>query len=80
MTTSVITTKGQLVIPAKLRKRLNLKRGTKVSIEERGKEIVIRPITPEYFDRFGGILPKKDNLLKELLTERAREREKEDKR
>ena len=36
MVTTVVTTKGQIVIPSKIRRKYNIKRGTKLYIEERG--------------------------------------------
>lgn len=80
MVKTVVTTKGQVVIPSKLRRKFNIKKGTKLVIEERGDELILRPITPEYLDKLAGILPSKGSLTKLLLEERAKDREKEDKR
>jgi AbrB family looped-hinge helix DNA binding protein len=51
-----MTIKGQVVIPAKIRQRLGLKKGSKIFVEERNGEIVLRPINREYFQRMSGIL------------------------
>ena len=75
MTTTVVTTKGQIVIPSKIRRRLNIKKGTKLYIEEKGDELVIKPVTPEYFERMAGILPTKGKLSQALLEERAKDKE-----
>ena len=80
MVKTVVTTKGQVVIPSKLRRKFNIKKGTKLVIEERGDELILRPITPEYLDKLAGTLPSKGNLTKLLLAERAKDREKEDKK
>ena len=77
MTTTVVTTKGQIVIPSKIRQRLKIKRGTKLYIEERGDELILKPVTPEYFERIAGILPTKGKLSKALLEERAKDKGKE---
>jgi len=77
MTTTIVTTKGQIVIPAKIRRRLNIKRGTRLCIEERGDELVLKAITPEYLKRVAGILGTKGQLCRALLSERARDRERE---
>lgn len=77
MTTTVVTTKGQIVIPSKIRQRLKIKRGTKLYIEERGSELILKPVTPEYFESIAGILPTKGKLTKALLEERAKDKEKE---
>ncbi len=78
MLTASVTSKGQLVIPAQLRRRYNIRKGTRLVLEERGDEIVMRPLSPEYFNQFAGILKGKGSLTQELLAERARDRERED--
>jgi len=77
MTTTIVTTKGQIVIPAKIRRRLNIKRGTKLYIEERGDELVIKAVTPGYFEKIAGVLQTKGRLSKALLEERAGDKERE---
>lgn len=77
MTTTVVTTKGQIVIPSKIRKHLNIKKGTKLYIEERDNEIIVKPVTPAYFERMAGVLKTKGRLTRALLEERAKDRERE---
>jgi AbrB family looped-hinge helix DNA binding protein len=77
MMTTVVTTKGQIVIPSKIRRHLNIKRGTKVYIEEDGQRIIIKPLNAEYFSQISGVLNTKGKLTKALLEERAKEMEKE---
>ena len=77
MTTTVVTTKGQIVIPSKIRRRLNIKRGTKLYIEEKGDELIIKPVTAAYFEKIAGILPTRGKLSKALLEERAKDKERE---
>jgi AbrB family looped-hinge helix DNA binding protein len=78
MTTTVVTTKGLVLIPSRIRRRLKLTRGTKVSIEEGNNTLVLRPVTAEYFDRIAGILPSKGKLTKMLSEERAKDRHREE--
>ncbi|MDP2915210.1 MAG: AbrB/MazE/SpoVT family DNA-binding domain-containing protein [Candidatus Aminicenantes bacterium] len=78
MTTTVVTTKGQIVIPFRIRRKLNIKKGTKLYIEEKGQEIILRPVTAAYFEKISGILPTKGKLTKALLEERARDKKKEE--
>ena len=73
--TSVVTTKGQLVIPARIRRRHGIKRGTRVCLIEHGAEIVLRPLTPEYFQKAAGILGTGGKVLKAFLEEKKKERE-----
>ncbi|OFV97054.1 MAG: hypothetical protein A3H28_11155 [Acidobacteria bacterium RIFCSPLOWO2_02_FULL_61_28] len=77
MDKSVVTAKGQIVIPVKLRRKHGIKKGTPVSIFERGTEIVLQPLTDEYIRSLRGIARTwgKRNLLKALMEEKKRERE-----
>lgn len=77
MTTATVTTKGQIVIPSKIRHRLKIKKGTKLYIEERGNELILKPVTPEYFAEIAGVLTTKGKLSKALIEERTRDKERE---
>ncbi len=74
MDKSVVTTKGQVVIPSRLRRKFGIKKGTQVSLYERDGEIVIRPITNEYIQSLAGITGTKGKLLKALMREKTKER------
>ncbi|HBR15847.1 MAG TPA: AbrB family transcriptional regulator [Candidatus Omnitrophica bacterium] len=75
MITIVVTTKGQIVIPSRIRKKLNIKKGTRLYIEEKGDALIIKPVTSEYFSRMAGVLGTKGKLTKALLEERVRDKE-----
>ena len=75
MDKSVVTVKGQVVIPSKLRRKFGIKKGTQVHLYERDGEIVIRPNTDEYIKSLAGITGTKGKLLKALLKEKEKERE-----
>jgi len=72
-----MTIKGQVVIPAKIRQRLGLKKGTKIFVEERNGEIVLRPINRGYFQRMSGIL-KGGGLTKALEQSRQQDLKREE--
>ena len=72
--TSVVTTKGQLVIPARLRRRFGIKKGTMVTFLEDDGRIIIQPVTREFIRGLRGSLPGKPSALAALLEERQRER------
>ena len=78
MVTTVVTTKGQIVIPSKVRQRHGIKKGTRLCIIEEKDDIILRPLTREYFHKMAGILQTKKSLVGELLSERAKDKEKED--
>ena len=73
--TSVVTQKGQVVIPSKWRKRLGIKNGTRVHFYEDGGELRMFPITAEMIDKNFGVLAHKGKLLKALADEKKKERE-----
>lgn len=73
------TTKGQIVIPAQLRKKYGIKRGTKIVVTDTGASIELKPITEEYLKRLQGSL-KGGSALKALLEERRKDREREDRK
>ncbi len=74
MDKTVVTVKGQVVIPYKSRRKFGIKQGTQVFIYDREGEIVIKPITDEYIRSLVGIAGTKGRLLKALKEEKAKER------
>ena len=79
MTTTTITSKGQIVIPSRIRKHLNIKPGMRFVVQEQGNKIIVEKVDKHYFDQFIGIL-KGTNATEELLKERRREQKREDKK
>ena len=77
MITTVMTSGGQVVIPTKIRRKLNIKKGTRLSVEEKSDEIILKPIKSESFGKIPGILPTKGKLSRMLLEERQKDKEKE---
>ncbi len=71
--------KGQIVIPATVRRQLGIKEGTRivVTVDEENKQIVLTPITREYIHSLRGKY-KGRGMLKALEEERERDRERED--
>jgi len=72
--TSVVTTKGQLVIPARLRRRFGIKKGTRVTFVEDAGRIIVQPVTREFISGLRGSLQGEPSALAALLEERKRER------
>ncbi len=71
---STVTTKGKLVIPAKLRRKYSIKRGTKVAFVEEENRLILQPLTAEFIRSLRGSLGKDSKALEILLEERHRER------
>ena len=84
MTTETsVTTKGQMVIPAKLRRSLNIKQGTRLVLIEKKGEFVVRPITAATIDSMRGLLktgPGEKTATQELLDDRAEDLKREEAR
>ncbi|MFH1288242.1 MAG: AbrB/MazE/SpoVT family DNA-binding domain-containing protein [bacterium] len=80
MTMAIATVKGQIVIPSKVRRRHNIKKGTKFSITEKGDQIILQPLTEDYFEKMAGILNTKGKFTKAVLEERAKEKATEEKK
>jgi len=70
----VVTSKGQLVIPARLRKRLKIKKGTMVAFTEDNGRLILQPVTPEWIASLRGSM-KGSGALEYLLAERKKDRE-----
>ncbi|HCE45494.1 MAG TPA: AbrB family transcriptional regulator [Lentisphaeria bacterium] len=77
MMISQVTSKGQLVIPSKLRKKYSITTGTKIVFEELDGKITIQPVTETFVNSLCGILKSKDgSATEELLKDRKEEVEK----
>ena len=51
METSIVTTKGQVVIPSRVRRLFGIKNGTRIQFEVKENEIILTPITPELIEK-----------------------------
>jgi AbrB family looped-hinge helix DNA binding protein len=74
METSVMTTKGQILVPRRLRRKMNMKPGSKIAFIEKGDEITIKALNKEYFDSMAGWLPEHGDPLGELMKEKQIEK------
>lgn len=75
MDASIVTTKGQVVIPSKMRRQFGIKNGTRIHFYEKDGEIRMIPLTHELIDTNIGFLGTKGKLLKAFANEKKRERE-----
>ncbi len=71
---TTLTERGQTVIPAEIRKRYKLKKGTKLVWLDNGKTITVIPIPDDPLKVLRGS-GKGERLSIQLLEERRRERE-----
>jgi len=68
------TSKGQLVVPAELRRKHGIEAGTRVKfLEDQFGRIVLQPITEDYVDRVMGCLADGPDLLAQWEKEHHEE-------
>ena len=69
------TVKGQIVIPAELRRKYGITENTKIVIVDNGDEIILPPVTRDSLRKLRGSL-KGTGALQILLEERKKDKEK----
>jgi len=78
---STVSSKGQIVIPAALRRHLHINAGTRVVFREENDEIRLIPMTKGRIQKMQGVFKREageSGMLDELLQERRAEIERED--
>ncbi|MBM4031508.1 MAG: AbrB/MazE/SpoVT family DNA-binding domain-containing protein [Planctomycetes bacterium] len=78
MATPRMSSRGQVVIPAHIRKKLGLRKGTPLAIREENGAVVIQPATREYFESLAGLLAGGPSMAEELVREHAQQRAEEE--
>ncbi len=78
MEISVLTTKGQLLIPKRIRNKYGIKSGVKVLFEETENGVVIKPMNENYFKSFAGILKSTGDLKAEIAKLKEEEKKLEE--
>lgn len=73
---ATFTSKGQVVVPAELRRKHGIRAGTKVKfLEDQFGRIILQPVTEEYIDRVRGMLADGPDLLEGWYKEHREEGE-----
>jgi len=83
MDTAYVTSKGQLVVPSRIRRRYGIKPGTRINFIEDQGQIIFQPVTTEYINSFcGGFKqkPGEKSVVREHLEERRAERNRENRK
>ena len=77
MESSIITAKGQLLIPKRLRTKYGIKSGVKVAMIETEGGIVLKAMDEAYFESFAGMfkdaLPSTEEFMKIKKAEKQLE-------
>lgn len=77
---TTVSSKGQVVIPAELREKFDLEKGTPAVWSEEKGRLVLTPITEQRLNEIVGFLkprPGEPTMFDELFAERERERQRE---
>jgi AbrB family looped-hinge helix DNA binding protein len=74
---ATVTVKGQVVIPAEIRRKLGVKKGTRMKVEVRDGRIVMSLMNREYFERMSGVLTGA-SATRALRESRREDRKKEE--
>jgi len=75
-----LSSKGQVVIPAELRKQLGLQKGTRATWKEERGRLILIPVTERTLGEIRGFLkpgPGAPTMFGDLFAERERERRRE---
>jgi AbrB family looped-hinge helix DNA binding protein len=73
---TIATSKGQVVIPSKIRRQLGIKAGTylQIDVDTVAMRLILTPVTREYIQSLRGKYKGK-GLMKALMADKKRERE-----
>jgi AbrB family looped-hinge helix DNA binding protein len=74
MAVTTLTMKGQVVIPAALRKKLKIRQGTRLHVEEKNGKIIMEPLPDDVVASGRGLLKTKGRVLQALLKDRTEEK------
>ena len=79
MGTATVSAKGWVVIPKPIREKHGLKKGSRVQIVDYGPILALVPLPDDPVEALHGLLQDGPSLTADLLAERRREREREEK-
>jgi len=78
----IVTTssRGQIVIPKEIRKKLKIVPGKKLSIKIQDDHVRLTPLPDDPVDSFCGIFEEKDSLTQALMDQREKDKDRESKK
>ena len=74
METSVLTSKGQLLIPKRLRTKYGIKSGVKVAFIETPAGVILKPMDENFFNQFVGMLKQEAPSMEEYKAWKKEEK------
>lgn len=73
MTVVKATVKGQILIPAPIRKKLAIVKGTPLRVFQEGDRILVEPVRADIVKEGRGMLKSRGRVLKALIEDRKTE-------
>lgn len=67
------TVKGQIVIPADIRRKFRIVKGTRFNVYEQGDKIIAEPLQNDPVQEGKGMLKTRGRILKALMADRKSE-------
>jgi AbrB family looped-hinge helix DNA binding protein len=67
-----LSSKGQIVIPDKIRKHVGLKKGTKIHVLTDGENILLKAIAEPSIRSFKKIINDSEKITKKAITKRSK--------
>ncbi len=64
------SSKGQIVIPAKLRRKYSIVQGTRLNVVDGDGEIILRPVLQDAVNQAKGLFRGGQSSIQELMRER----------
>lgn len=74
MLSTILSSKGQVILPSGLRKKININKGTKFIIEIDNEKIILTPLNRKLYEKLAGSISQKGKLLKALIAEKEKEK------
>ena len=80
MNIATASSRGQIVIPKEIWKRLNIVAGKKLAIKAEGDHVLLTPLPDDPVEAFCGIFREKSSLTRALTEHRGRDKDREEKK
>jgi AbrB family looped-hinge helix DNA binding protein len=74
------SSRGQIVIPKDIRKRLNIVAGKRLAVKTEGDRVLLTPLPDDPVEAFCGIFQEKSSLTRALTEQRQKDKQREGKK
>lgn len=74
------SSRGQIVIPKEIRKRLNIVTGKRLSVKAEGDQVLLTPLPDDPVEAFCGIFKERSSLTRALTEYREKDKHREEKK